>query len=677
MPLIHHDSSRRELSSEGAQSKDGSAPANSQGGLRTDVQAMRGFAILLVLLYHAQLWPAPEAGFLGVDIFFVVSGFLITGIVRRDLLAGKFSFTEFYFRRAKRLLPAAYIVFLACALVAPLFLTQLEFVDFTKQLLGAVTFTGNIALWMQTGYFETAAELKPLLHVWSLAIEEQYYLLMPATLAFTPRRWWWKMVLAVTVLSLTLCLVMVSAKPGAVFYLLPTRAWELGIGSMGAFLVDWRQLSSSWRALFWPSLAALLVVPFFPIGGSQPGVDALIVCTATLVVILRCHPLADRISPVRWMARLGDMSYSLYLVHWPILAFAANAWVMPVPMHVRAGLALLSLVLAWTLYRWVENPIRRIRAVPTKRRAAAIASASLLLISFGYALQRWDASRTPVDFGAIRQGNHGLDGACEYGARFENKPECRTGHAPNYFLWGDSNAMHLADAIKSDDDDAGFIQATKTTCGPLMGMSVFRDTDYYNRAWGLTCLSFNSSVLEFLENASEIDVVVLASFNGQYLRGNRLLVENFGGPARELVEREGGIEMARHGYRATIEAIRAIGKRVVIVAPPPKTGFDIGRCLERAATGRYYFGADHEDCSFAESAFREKQSEVLSLLDAVAQDNHVRVIHLEDFLCRDGRCAVSLDGVPLYADGGHLSHGGSRIIGERMHLSKRIREEAR
>jgi peptidoglycan/LPS O-acetylase OafA/YrhL len=645
-------------------------------GLRSDVQALRGFAILLVLLYHAQLWPAPAAGFLGVDIFFVVSGFLITGIVRRDLLAGKFSFSEFYFRRAKRLLPAAYIVFLACALAAPLFLTQLEFLDFTKQLLGAVTFTGNIALWMQTGYFETAADLKPLLHVWSLAIEEQYYLLMPATLALTPRRWWWKMVLAVTVLSLALCLVMVSAKPGAVFYLLPTRAWELGIGSMGAFLVDWRQRSSLWRVLFWPSLVALLLVPFFPIGGSQPGLDALIICTATLVVILRSHPLADKISPVRWTARLGDISYSLYLVHWPLLAFAANAWVSPVPLHVRAGLALLSLVLAWALYRWVENPIRQVRAKPSRQRVAAIALASLSLISFGYALQRWDASRTSLDFADIRQGNRGLDDACEYGALFQNKSECHTGSAPDVLLWGDSNAMHLADAIKSDDD-AGFFQATKTTCGPLMGMSVFRDSGYYNRAWAVTCLSFNFSVLEFLRAASQIDVVVLASLNGQYLRGNRLLVGSAGSPAQAVVEQEGSLETARHGYRTTIEAIRAMGRRVVIVAPPPKTGFDIGRCIERAGTGRYYFGADKEDCSFAESAFREQQSEVLSLLDAVAQENHVAVIHLEDFLCHDGRCAVSLDGVPLYADGGHLSHGGSRIIGERMHLAQRIREEAR
>lgn len=274
---------------------------------RTDIQALRGLAILLVLLHHARLVPWLHAGHLGVDVFFVVSGYLITGIIQRALIEGTFTFTGFYFRRAKRLLPAAYVTFATSVLLSSFFLSRPEMRDFTWQLLGAVTFTGNIALWMQTGYFEGAAHLKPLLHVWSLSIEEQYYLLLPAALAFTPRRFWRIGVITVLIGSLVLCFALLSSKPGATFYLLPTRAWELALGSLGVLVLE-GSVAGVWLArLFWPALIALLVVPFYPTGAPHPGLDALIVCVATLVVILSRHALLNQTLPARALAHLGDI----------------------------------------------------------------------------------------------------------------------------------------------------------------------------------------------------------------------------------------------------------------------------------------------------------------------------------------------------------------------------------
>lgn len=647
-------------------------------GQRRDIQALRGLAIGLVLLYHAELIPALGAGHLGVDIFFVVSGFLITGIVQRGLIAGTFSFAAFYFRRAKRLLPAAYVVFLACVLAAPLFLTQLEFRDFTWQLLGAVTFTGNIALWMQTGYFETAAELKPLLHVWSLSIEEQYYLLLPATLAFTPRRWWGPLAIAITAGSLALCLLMVEAKPGAVFYLLPTRAWELGLGSLGALLLGSGAFAPLWRALFWPALATLLWVPFRPLGGAHPGVDALLVCSATLVVILRRHPWVNKGLPVRALAWLGDISYSLYLVHWPLLAFAANAWVSDVPAHVRASLAALSVLLAWALYRWVEDPIRRSPMTPSPMRFAAAAMVSATLIGVGFGTQRWDAGRVAVDFESARRGNLGLDEACESGTRYTAPPECRSREDPKVLLWGDSYAMHLADAIEAGSAH-GLMQATKTTCAPAPGISVFRDDGSYNRSWGLSCLSFNDSVLETLSTNSSIEVVVLASFAGQLLEGNRVLVQPMTGQSatQPPIDGHGSTELAAAGLKRAVDSVRRLGRRVVIVSPPPVSAFDIGRCIELRSTGRHFFGADSDDCALDVRGFLTRQQSVLALLDLVAREADVAVIRLDEWMCDESSCKVELDGVPLYRDHGHLSHNGSRILGERMRLAERIWAEAR
>ena len=203
---------------------------------RIDIQALRGLAVLLVVFYHARLGP-PVAGYLGVDIFFVISGFLITGLVRKSIERGDFSFTQFYFRRAKRLLPAAYVTFLVTVLCAPVILGSEELNDLVAQVVGAVTFTANIVLWQQAGYFEGPAELKPLLHVWSLSIEEQYYFLLPASLVLIPRRFWLPAAIATAALSLALCIVGGYWKPIATFYLLPTRAWELAIGSIGALVI--------------------------------------------------------------------------------------------------------------------------------------------------------------------------------------------------------------------------------------------------------------------------------------------------------------------------------------------------------------------------------------------------------------------------------------------------------
>lgn len=648
--------------------------------MRTDIQALRGLAILLVLLHHARLLPWLNAGYLGVDVFFVVSGYLITGIVQRALLAGTFSFTAFYVRRAKRLLPAAYVTFLLTALVSSLFLTRPEMKDFTWQLLGAVTFTGNIALWMQTGYFEGAAYLKPLLHVWSLSIEEQYYLLMPAALVFTPRRYWRVGVLAALVGSLALCLLAVSIKPGATFYLLPTRAWEMALGSLGVLVLEGSAAGTLLARLFWPALVALLIVPFFPTGAPHPGSDALIVCTATLIVILRHHPMLNTSLPVRGLARLGDISYSLYLVHWPLLAFAANAWVSPVPGLVRLALAALAVVLAWALYRWVEQPFRRTEIVVNWRSLGMTLGVSALLVFSGFGVYHSQTSANPVDYSFVRRGNMGLSPACEYGARFSDKPECRTSDTPRVMVWGDSTAMHLVEGIVATTN-LGVVQATKTVCGPLIGLSSFQSGGTYSRDWASGCLAFNDSVADYLATTSTVEVVVMASQFAQYLPGNPQLSREGGnsqGAAGAVTLREGSEDLAAEALRRSIADVRALGKRVVLVAPPPSaSGIDVGRCLELKANGKAVMGAHMPSCAISESLFRVDRAPVQSLLNRVANEANVPVFYLDQFLCQSGICAAELDGTFLYRDGGHLTYDGSRLLGKKLDLANRFVAVAR
>ena len=640
---------------------------------RTDIQALRGLAILLVLLHHAHLLPGLKAGYLGVDVFFVVSGYLITGIIQRAMLSGTFTFTGFYFRRAKRLLPAAYVTFAVTAMLAPLFLTRPEMRDFAWQLLGAVTFTGNIALWLQTGYFEGAANLKPLLHVWSLSIEEQYYLLLPAALAFTPRRFWALGALVVFSASLYKCFALLPANPAATFYLLPTRAWELALGSLGTLAFEGR-VAGAWLArLFWPALAALLLVPFFPTNPAHPGLDALIVCIATLVVILRAHPALNRGFAVRGLAHLGDISYSLYLVHWPLFAFANNAWVTPVPYVVRLALAILALALSWALYRWVEDPIRKAAIVVNRKSVAVILSASSVLVLAGFGANHFQSWGSPVDYAHVRRANTGLDAACETGeGLFKPKPECRSSENPRIMVWGDSYAMHLVEGLVSAGG-AGVIQATKSTCGPMLGIAFFESlegTGWYSRQWADTCIRSNQAVLEHLAAAPSVEVVVLSSQFSQYLSGKRLR-------ALPGVDVDGGEAVAARSLIATVAAVRSLGKRVVVVAPPPQADFDVGRCLELKANGKTIFGTDKPSCGIAEARYRLANSEVRSLLDRVAREADVPVIRFDDVLCQAGVCATELKGTMLYRDQGHLSVDGSALLGREMGLTAKLLAAAR
>jgi peptidoglycan/LPS O-acetylase OafA/YrhL len=649
--------------------------SNPQGKLRDDIQALRGFAVLLVVFYHAKL-SFLSAGYLGVDIFFVISGFLITRMIKEGIEKGSFRFSDFYFRRAKRLLPAAYVTFLVTALLAPLFLTSSELRDFRAQLAGAVTFTGNIALWRQSGYFEGAAELKPLLHVWSLAIEEQYYFLLPAMLVLIPRRFWLGAGVAIFVASLVLCLVMVQTEAAATFYLLPTRAWELTIGSIGALMASGDRLGRFLKLAFWPALAVLVVLPFAPIGSYHPGPDALLICLATLVLILRKHPLLSERAAMRRLSKIGDISYSLYLVHWPLFAVFNNIWISDPgneqPLGIRVGLIGLSLLLAYLLNRYVEEPMRRLEVRNTARALgrAIAASLGLVLVTSGVT----HAGESAKDYAQIRRVNHGFNVACAFKTDFAPIPECRNSEKPEMLIWGDSFAMHLVPGILgSGSNTPPVVQATRPVCGPLLGVAPINDM--YKLAWAESCLAFNKSVVSYLQETDSIKTVVLSSPFSQFVdkEGHLLKRDERDGTHRIV---DAGVVEAVQGLKRTVDAVRALGKRVVVVSPPPASGFDIGRCTERLETELPILGVNHE-CRIDVNAYRKERAAVLEFLAALPQKAGVQVISFDSYLCDSGTCRTYVDGTFIYRDRGHLSHEGSVFMANAVSLVEKINQVAR
>ncbi|WP_243369664.1 acyltransferase family protein [Microvirga solisilvae] len=633
---------------------------------RGDIQALRGWAVALVVVEHAKIGLLPQ-GYLGVDVFFVISGFLITGILARSIEAGTFNFKDFYFRRARRILPAAYVTIVLTALAAIWFLTSVEINDFKAQVLGAVTFSINFVLWSQTDYFAVEADLKPLLHMWSLAIEEQYYILLPALMMLTPVRYWRAMMGSLFVVSLALCIVWARYDATGAFYMLPTRAWELAIGSLGAIYVKQAQkYAPVWRVLYWPALATLIVLPAISVDLPHPGVPAIAVCLATLVILLARNESLAATLPGRALAKVGDISYSLYLVHWPIMVFTFAAYLGEPPLSVRVAVIALSGLCAVLMYLLIETPARTAFQKPSWPFATATLTASVftVLVSVGASAY----ARSEIDFSKVRAANHGLNKACDYsGKPFKPKEECQTSREPKILVWGDSFAMHLVPGIVSETKQ-GLVQASFSTCAALLGLSRKRNDIANPERWARSCISFNQEVLKYLEATPSIETVVLGNQWRPIVNDSMQILSM--GEKSKLVAHKAGIDLAVESFGKTVAAIKQLGKKVVVFGPPPSYGVDFSVCVERMMTNKVILGSS--DCRLDRRKAFEVDANVNTFLDRIARGHSVIVVRMADVLCTEDKCETILDGISVYSDSVHLSHAGSIAVMKRLHINSSL-----
>lgn len=639
--------------------------------LRHDIQWLRGLSVLAVLFYHADKALLP-GGYLGVDVFFVLSGFLITRNIFPDIERGTFSYGNFIARRFRRLLPACYAMLAFSTALSALLLTRADLFEVLKLTAGTLSFSANVVLWQQAGYFDTSSALKPLLHTWSLSLEEQYYLALPLLLWFGARRRPVALLVTALLASLIACLALLPHKPGATFFLLPFRAWELLAGSVCAVLSLKHRLPAISGTIKFTALATLIATLAFPPAAPHPGAGALIVVAATAVLMLGAIDFGTS-APIRAMVFLGDISYSLYLFHWPLFAVANQVYAEAVPIPVTALLCAAALILSTLSWRFIEQPFRTAHGTARHRviLLAGGAGAALLLAGFlSYALRPAAPGASPPAFSP----NYGLDRACAADKTFTALPACQSSPAPSVppsvLLWGDSYAMHLAQGMQAQSR-FGFVQATKTLCGPVPGAAPLAGT--FHAAWARNCLSFNDSVLRYLDDHPEIRVVVLGSKWRQFFTPEGIdgfLMRDDAG----IVSRTGAaLDPALVGerVRALIERIVARDRKVVLVLPPPSASFDIRRCRERRNEGLPYLGAP-EDCSIDRAASSARDATLTRVLDAVGQEAGAVMFSLEPYLCIGDRCATEIDGTALYQDEGHFSARGSAVIGERFGLNRII-----
>ena len=620
--------------------------------VRKDIQALRGWAVCLVVLEHFELGPF-RLGFLGVDIFFVISGFLITSNILRDLNSGSFSFQAFYFRRAKRLFPAAFVTIAACALASPFFLTSLELSAFIWQVIGAFGFFINLILYAQADYFAVEAELKPLLHLWSLSIEEQFYVLFPALLVFTPARWRMVALAIMGIGSLVVCLVWLQKDAQAAFYFLPGRAWELSLGAFAAVLQNKTPCKSyiSQLTLF-SAVALLTVVPMLPLSLPHPGFLALAVCLAAFAVIHLGKSAEHPALAIPLLALIGNFSYSLYLVHWPIIAFVRNANFGSSTLALRLAGLVASFMLALLLYSFVEKPIRNLNFDLTRKLVVGWCAFALGIVIFPWSARYWQPDADA--FAQLRQPNYGLGKPCDSAEPFVQEG-CRTSQDPELLIWGDSFAMHLVGGIAAQSTSS-LEQATFSMCAPIIGLAVNRPEIKDPAGWAQKCMTFNDEVIGMLSStSSRFKTVVVSS---QFSRLN--------GPTQVWTRKEKGQirltwvtpDEISEALRQTVNIIKEAGVHVTVVGPPPSVGkLDFSVCHERLKTGKFVVG--NADCVIPRAEAETVNRTQLQRLSKLALASNVEFVDLYEVLCNEVSCKTAIDGVVIYRDAGHLSREGS------------------
>lgn len=648
--------------------------------LRTDIQILRAIAVLSVLVFHFDL-PGLQKGFLGVDIFFVISGYLMSRVIIDEMDASRFSPASFYFRRARRLLPAALAMFAVVTAVVPFALTMGALHDYVQQLLGALAFSANMVLWAQSGYFDGQATLKPLLHTWSLALEEQYYFVLPLALALIGRRWRAVGLVGLLLASLLACQWWLARDPSGAFYLLPTRAWELLLGSVCAMPGLSAQLKPGFKqgrehaptkgfdsGWLWLTIMGWCLQR--GVDSTPPRTDAMLVCLSTAGLILQPSAMLQSTRP--WMRPLqwiGDISYSLYLVHWPLIALAKNIWLQAVPGPVLWALLGLAFVLAQLSYQHVEQRYRTLATPQALFKQLAWLLIPLLLAMGALALHMHRHMQT----GGTAQRHapvYGFDARCDQEHDFEPLPACMNAPRPHTMVWGDSYAMHLIPALQASPPEGGVIQATRSACGPSLDMARQSPKDPPDR--GQQCIQFNRSVLAYLRQHPEIDVVALSG-RWQYYVDDPVV------DARGRLIHPDAQAIAA-SFARVVQQLRAMHKRVVLVSPPALLGpdVDLGLCGQRAAQGLLtVMHALQTDCAFDRAQLEARQATVHAILSEALRLADIDMVHLDTFNCDDQRCLTVKDGVPLYRDFGHFSLDGARLLGLHMQLGQKLRASAR
>lgn len=629
---------------------------------REDINGLRAWAVIAVLLFHFQL-PGLGAGFMGVDIFFVISGFLMTAIIVKGLERGNFSILKFYMARVRRILPALLAMIAVLLGLGWFYLPTFDYSVLATQSLSALFFVSNVFFGLEGSYFSNSPYEKWLLHTWSLAVEAQFYVLFPIFLILL-----WKLrpristvlwgLIGLFFISLALNMVVSGWKPTIAFYVLPTRGWELAAGGL-AFLIGREVLALQrfGKPLFWSGFG-LWVIALVLLDNSYtwPSGWALLPVIGTVLIILANQAQAKlTVNPVaQW---LGDRSYSLYLWHWPLVVALHFVGLQNDWFWVSAALAF-SLILAHLSYHFVEVPTRSYLSMRSLRKEVyVIGLAGLVFLSFSLFVKSYPLENRIdplVDMIASEAGNHNPQReACQPDINGLNSPGCIFGDKTvGAYLIGDSHSDMVATAFGEAAKNSGLgIQFFgRMGCPTIEGVQI----GLSSRA---ACTNFNNWLFEFLENdTSGLPVVVV---NAIWHEANML-------PKVSFDYAGGGIDtqFEQDFIDGSISSIcRIASKRDVwLVRPVPPAGVNVPKQLSRDILLGRIQKDEFQDIRYPLADYHKKARFVWRVQDLAVEKCGAKILDPLPYLCDSESCYGSRDLRPLYYDGGHLSEYGNKFL---------------
>jgi len=620
---------------------------------RAEIDGLRAIAVVPVIFFHAG-FELFSGGFVGVDVFFVISGYLITTILIEDIENKKFSIISFYERRMRRILPALILVMLVCIPFSWIWMLPNQVKDFSQSLVAVSLFMSNILFWLEDDYFDNNSEKKPLIHTWSLAVEEQYYIIFPLFLIFAWRlgkdRVFWIIVI-IALISLIFSEWCWRKDISTNFFLAPSRAWEIFAGSITAFIVQKRGVIKN-NLL---SLIGLILIIFsifiFNEKTPFPSIYTLVPVTGVMFLILfaSSDTFVAQILSNRIIVGLGLISYSLYLWHQPLFAFTRIRFSEEPSKIIMMMLTALSFILALLSWRYIEKPFRNKNLVSRFKIIIFFLIFGISIITFGLLAHFYPKKLIP-NYGWVKilEGNTGLSDKCDFKKRqIIPKKECVTSLQPMLAIFGDSHAMHLVDGFNDKfRKNYGIIQLTKSGCAPLIKIAQ-EDNRYED------CVNFNSISLNYLKKNKYIKVVAISSsFN--------LLAENtsilFNG--MRFSDNEKKIQLVTNSLKNLIEELNQSGKSVVLFSTTPlfpKKNLNPGECVLRAKM----VNKDLQSCDFVElKRFRNKALIVFDNINI----NGLFKIDLAKQICTSTKCKPYFNNLPIYGKGGHLSRDGAKYL---------------